>query len=190
MRKTVSSIIVLLVLTFFVRARAPASAADQYAPYRFLIGKWNVSSAGGGPAVATAEFRWGPNGSYIWYAGSIVVQGAEQPHFEGVLMWNGIRKNLDMLLELDLQQGVVDEAGVVSAAPDGTVVRDITATFSAGTRPIGQPTVGAAGATGRFRQTFRAQADGTIVTTVMRQDGQGWIATFPGSDRLIMTRAG
>jgi hypothetical protein len=39
-----------------------------------------------------------------------------------------------------------------------------------------------------FRQTFKAIEPGKILTTVMRQSDHGWVATFPGSDHMIMTR--
>jgi hypothetical protein len=29
-----------------------------------------------------------------------------------------------------------------------------------------------------------------VLTTVMRQQGDAWVATFPGSDRLVMTPRG
>lgn len=159
-----------------------------YTPYRFLIGKWDIAPESGGAPIARALFRWGPNQSYIWYRGSLLVKGVEVPHFEGLLLWNGVRKNLDMLLALDLDGGLVQEQGVMSIESDGTVVREITAFYSEGTRPIGQPMAGTGGAKARFRQTFRAAGSNRILTTVMRQLGKGWVATFPGSDRLVMTR--
>ena len=169
-------------------ARAEARANSPYAPYRFLIGTWDVAPEGGGAPLARALFRWGPNQSYIWYGGSLLVKGVEVPHFEGLLLWNGVRKNLDMLLALDLEGGRVQEQGVVSIEPDGTVVREITAFYSEGEQPIGQPVAGTGGAKARFRQTFQAAGPDRIRTTVMRELGKGWVATFPGSDRLVMTR--
>jgi hypothetical protein len=44
------------------------------------------------------------------------------------------------------------------------------------------------GATAHFRQTFRATGEKTIVTSVLRETDKGWAATFPGSDRMVMTR--
>jgi hypothetical protein len=89
----------------------PASryAKSPYAPYEFLIGEWNIAPDSGGPSVAVARFRWGPNHSYIWYAGSLLANGEERPHFEGLLVWNGVHRNLDMLLALDLESGLVSE---------------------------------------------------------------------------------
>ena len=161
---------------------------NPYAPYRFLIGKWDIAPESGGAPIARALFRWGPNQSYIWYGGSLLVKGVEVPHFEGLLLWNGVRKNLDMLLALDLDGGLVQEQGVMSIQSDGTVVREITAFYSEGEQPIGQPVAGAGGAKARFRQTFKKAGPDRIRTSVMRESGKGWVATFPGSDRLVMTR--
>jgi hypothetical protein len=166
----------------------PTADQAQYAPYRFLIGEWNVSSEKGGPPVGVFRFRWGPNQTYIWYAMSLLVNGKEEPHFEGMLMWNGVHKNLDMLVALDLQYGLSEETGSVSVQADGTVVRETTATYSEGTQPMGSPVVGADGATGHFRQTFKAVADDKILTRVLHKTKDGWTATFPGSDHLVMTR--
>lgn len=169
---------------------APAGSArrDQYAPYEFLLGEWLVSPEGGGPAAAIQRVKWGPNKSYLWCAGSLLVDGVERPHFEGILVWDGVRKNLAMLMSVDLQYGLAEEQGTFSIEPDGTVVRDITAVYSEGSRPIGRPIVGPEGATGHFRQTFKPVGADKIVTAVMRESEQGWVPTFPGSDHLVMTR--
>lgn len=179
-----------LALLFAVIApgRGEAPANSPYAPYRFLIGKWDIAPETGGPPLARALFRWGPKQSYIWYGGSLLVNNVEIPHFEGLLVWNGVRKNLDMLLTLDLEGGRVQEQGAMSVGPDGRVVREITAFYSEGQRPIGQPAAGRGGAKARFRQTFQATGPDRILTTVMREDGNRWVATFPGSDRLVMIR--
>jgi hypothetical protein len=169
-------------------AGSGVGAKSPYFPYEFLIGRWDIAPESGGPSVARATFRWGPGSSYIWYAGSLLVGGVERPHFEGLLVWNGVRKNLDMLLALDLEGGRIQEQGRVFVEKGGTVVREITATYSEGTRPIGQPAAGPGGTTARFRQTFRKIGPDRISTQVMRQSGSGWVATFPGSDRLVMTR--
>lgn len=169
--------------------QAAEPAAKNWGPYEFLIGEWDVAPQSGGPPVAAARLRWGPKRSYIWYAGSLILDGVERPHFEGLLLWNGVHRNLDMLLSMDLDGGgLVQEQGTLHAEPDGTVVRDITATYSEGSHPIGKSTVGPAGATARFRQTFKADGRDRVLTAVLRQTDQGWTATFPGSDRLVMTR--
>jgi hypothetical protein len=103
-------------------------------------------------------------------------KGVAQPHFEGILVWNGVRRNLDMLLSLDLNGGRIQEQGTISIAPDGTVTREVTAYYSEGVQPIGQ------------RQTFKSAGRDRIITSVMREAKGGWVATFPGSERLVMTR--
>jgi hypothetical protein len=118
-----------------------------------------------------------------------MANGVERPHFEGLLMWNGVHRNLDMLLSLDLEGGRVQEQGTVSITPDGTVVRDITAYYSEG---AGMVTTGRRagpdGGVARFRQTFKAQSADRVVTSLLRESGDGWAPTFPGSDHLVMIR--
>jgi hypothetical protein len=53
---------------------------------------------------------------------------------------------------------------------------------------MGMPAAGADGATARFRQTFQPDGPDRIKTRVLRETKDGWVATFPGSDRLVMTR--
>jgi hypothetical protein len=169
-------------------ARGRVAPNGPYAPYAFLIGTWDIAPEAGGPPLARALFRWGPNRSYIWYGGALLEKGVEVPHFEGLLLWNGVRKNLDMLLALDLDGGRIQEQGTMSVDAGGRVVREITAIYSEGQRPIGQPVAGPGGAKARFRQTFEAAGPDRVRTTVMHEAGSGWVATFPGSDRLVMTR--
>src|SRR5437868_8422752 len=76
-------------------APAVAGAASVYAPFEFLIGEWNVASADGGAPAAVTRFRWGPNRSYIWLSVALLQDNLEDPHLEGMLMWNGARKDLD-----------------------------------------------------------------------------------------------
>jgi len=167
---------------------ASASAPGVYAPYAFLVGEWNLVAESGGPALGRATLRWGPERSYIWYASSFLDDGKLVPHFEGILVWNGVRKDLDMLISMDLHGGRVQERGSVSVEPDGSVVRDITATYSEGARPIGLPTAGPEGATAHFRQTFRAAGPNRVLTAALREEGGAWVPTFPGSDHLAMER--
>lgn len=179
-----------LALAFaFHAASADERVTSPYAPYEFLIGDWDVGPEGAKPGLV-ARFRWGPNQSYVQYSASLMVNGVEQPHLEGVLMWNGVSKNLDMLLMLDLEGGRVQERGVVSIGPDGTVVRDITASYSEGVRlpPRGEVVAGPAGATVHFRHTFKAAGPDRILTALLREADGAWVPTFPGSDRLVMKR--
>ena len=181
-------------LGFAPLAGAPAKAEtprqSQYAPYQFLIGEWDLSPESGGPPAGIVQFKWGPNQSYIWFAVSLLESGAARPHIEGMLMWNGVHKNLDMLLAGDLNRGLMQEQGTLTAKPDGTVVREIVAVYSAGVPlpPRGETTVAPAGATAKFRQDFKPLAADKILTNALRWDGQTWAPTFPGSDHLLMAR--
>jgi len=195
-RAQIAAVALALILAAGGRAGAagpPSSdvraATSPYAPYAFLIGQWDFAPEGGGPPLGGTLFRWGPNESYIWCAATLHEAGREVPHFEGLFVWNGVQQNLDMLIALDLEGGGrMQEKGVLRLEPDGTVVREITATYSEGLRTMGSGAVGAAGATARFRQTFKPDGPDRLRTQVLRETKDGWVATFPGSDRLVMTR--
>lgn len=183
------SAVAVLMIASLPNARAAHAAESVYAPYAFLVGEWQITPAGSQVPQAVTRFQWGPGESYLLLETSLIVDGKEEPHFEGMLMWNGVHKNLDMLLALDLKGGRIQEQGVVFVESDGTVVRDITAYYSEGVRRMGDPRpVGPEGATAKFRQTFKSTGPDTILTTLMRQTERGWVATFPGSDRSLMTR--
>ena len=86
--------------------------------------------------------------------------------------------------------GAVQESGTVSVGPDGALTRKIIATYSSGTPlpPRGEVKAGPDGAIVRFRQTFKADGPNRVLTNGMRETDTGWVATFPGSDHLVMTR--
>ena len=159
-----------------VSASQPASAAAPEpwpsAPFEFLIGDWDVGPEGAAPGIVL-RFKWGPNKSYIWCSASMVEAGGEQPHFEGMLVWNGLRKLLDLLVALGLDGSGAQEQGTMVIDRDGTIVREVTAVSAGGAQ--------------RFRETFRRDGD-RVITAVMRQTRKGWVPTFPGSGRLIMSR--
>ena len=165
-------------------------SSGVYAQYEALIGIWDVTAPDGGPSFAVQRFTWGPGHSYIWYAGSFMERdGKEEPHFEGMLVWNGVHKNLDMLLTMDLKSGRAQEQGTFNIGPDGTIVREITGVFSEGVTPIGEGKVGSAGMSRHFRQTYKPDGADKLLTSVMRETNDGsWVATFPGSEKLIMKR--
>ena len=169
---------------------ATASTGGVYTQYEGLIGTWDVTAPGGGLPIAVQRFSWGPGRSYIWYAGSFIApDGKEEPHFEGMLVWNGVHKNLDMLLTMDLKAGRAQEQGTFKVAPDGTIVREITGVFSEGVTPIGETQVGADGMSKHFRQTYKTDGADKLITSVMREtNDRNWVATFPGSEQLIMIR--
>lgn len=178
----------LLGCTIIASAAARADMPEPYAPYAFLIGEWDVG-AECKPASVVARFRWGPNQSYMWYSVSTLRDRTETLHFEGILVYNGVRRTLDMLLTLDPVGGRVQEQGSMHVAADGTVVRDIVAYYAEGARmpPAGE-VVGSDGATVRFRQTFKASSPDKVLTSLTRETGEGSVPTFPGSENLVMTR--
>lgn len=166
----------------------PVPAA--YEPYAFLIGEWNVGPENGAAAAVTT-FAWGPRKTFIRYSGGLLVKGEERPAFEGLLVYNGVRRALDMLLVLELQSGsLVQEQGIVRAQPDGSVVREITVYYSPGNAlpPDWTTRAGAAGATSRFRHTFTPLTADRLATSILRESRGQWVPSFPGSDRLIMSR--
>ena len=197
--------VALLFLSFLVPAAVPGTAhagpagagpadtgpadAGPYRPYAFLVGEWDVAPANG-PAFGIVRFRWGPSQSYLWYAVSLVENGTEQPHLEGMLVWNGLHQNLDMLLAVDpMGGGLAQEQGTVHVEADGTVVRDIRMVASLPARaPAGGHASPRPATPPQFRQTFKAVGRDTVLTDAMRKTEGGWVATFPGSDHLVMTR--
>jgi len=143
-----------------------------YAPYEFLIGDW-ASRLESDKMSIRQQFKWGPDRSYITYATYMTPDGhPEELHFEGMMVWNGKSKALDFLFAVAPGSGV-EEKGTITAQRDGSIVRDVELTD-------------AAGKGGRFRQTFRNAADGTVVTSVMRQTAKGWETSPPGE--IVMTR--
>ena len=166
----------------------PDKRSSVYAPYAFLIGEWDVTPEGGTQPMAVTRFTWGRGGAYILMSTSLVVQGREKPHFEGMLMWNGVHKYLDMLVALDLRAGLIQEQGRMFRQEDGVVVREIAAYYSEGARTPDGAVVGAKGASARFRQTFKAMGQDKIQTSLLRKTADGWQATFPGSDKAVMKR--
>lgn len=150
-----------------------ATTPTPYAPYEVLIGDWDVGKEGATPSFAF-HFKWGPGKSYIWCAASMIEDGKEYPHFEGMLLWNEVHKNLDMLFAVGLDGPGMQEQGTVFVDESGTIIREISAVSSQGAQ--------------QFRQTFKVEGNNRMITTVLRETKDGWVATFPGSDRLIMTR--
>jgi hypothetical protein len=75
----------------------------------------------------------------------------------------------------------------MSVETDGSLVRNITAVYSPGVQAMTGP-VTPAGATAQFRQTYKQIGSDKIQTSAMRQTERGWVATFPGSDRLLLVR--
>jgi hypothetical protein len=152
---------------------APSKHADSpYAAYEFLIGDWDTVMGG---ASMHQSYSWGPNKSYI-RATTYTAEGgkAERLHFEGILVWNGATKNLDYLFAVEPGTNT-QEKGVMYLDADGSIVREVTMTHGDG----GIDT---------FRQTFRKSGEGHVMTAAMHKIATGWEPTFPGSDKLDMTK--
>lgn len=160
-----------------------AAAADPYAPYAFLVGDWNVSDASGGAPFVRIRFSWSKHRAYILYGGYI----GQEPHFEGVMMWNGAHHNLDALVSMDMEHGLVQEKGSVSIV-NGAAVRESVATYSEGVSS-GGPLAGAGGATSRTRQTMRPIDADHIALSFEVRTSSGWKPLMPGGDHLLMTHA-
>lgn len=158
------------------------AARDPYAPFAFLIGDWVVADAAGGAPLVTLKFHWAVNRAYI-LCGAYVGQ---TPHFEGVMMWNGVHHNLDTLLAMDMAHGLIDELGTMSIV-DGAAVRDSVAAYSEGVG-AGGPLAGPRGATGRTRQTMRPIDADHIAVSFEVQSPSGWRPLMPGATHLLMTR--
>ncbi len=179
--------LIAAVMCFAVAVSAAAPGPERYDPYRFLVGEWDIESPKP-ESIGVMRIRWGPKDSYLWYSVAFMTNGAEVPHFEGILMWNGIHRNFDMLLSIDMNGGRVQEQGTMSVMEDGSVLRDITAYYSEGTSAPGEPPAGAKGAVRRFRQTFKAKSADSIATALMRETQDGWVPAFPGSEKLNLRR--
>ena len=139
-----------------------------------LIGEWNVGPPGGATAFVE-RFSFGPKQAYVWVRVALIqASGEEHLHFEGMTVWNAATARFDYLYAVEPGSGV-QEKGEIYAGDDGVIVRDVTLTA-------------ADGSTGTFRQTFRDLGDGRFETTLMRRTADGWVPTFPGSERLVMVR--
>jgi len=170
---------------------APSASAPQASPYdayASLIGEWDIGPEGQ-PTQMVERFAWAANRSYMTFRAATVANRVETPHFDGVLMWDGVEHRLNMLVMLDLSPSAqVTEKGYLYRDENGVFVREITASYSEGTPTASGSPVGWAGSTGHFRQTFTVLGPDRMRTRVMHQTAGGWVPTFPGSDNLIMTR--
>ena len=184
--------IATLAATAALAAPAPANPAEvkvaEFAPYAFLIGEWSIHEEGAPPA-AVHRASWSGGGTSIRLETDLLMNGKQVPHYEGILVWNPIRRDFDMLLNLDPVSAKVQERGRLWIDHQGqVVVRDIVASYAPGvTGPDGQK-VGGQGAEFTFRQTFKQLSADRVATSMMRKTASGWVATFPGSEEVLMTR--
>lgn len=158
------------------------SVTDRYNRYSFLIGDWDVSDAKGGRPFVTLKYHWGPNHAYI-LSGAYI---AGTPHYEGMMMWNGVHHNLDVLLATDMQHGLAQESGSVIFR-DGAVIQLTTASYSEGVS-AGGPVAGPNGATQRTRQTMHSIDADHVALSVEVETPTGWKPMMAGGDHLLMTR--
>lgn len=166
--------VLMLGLSLHPPATLGSEASPAYAALAPLIGEWHVGPEGGATAFIQ-RFTWGPKEAYVWTQVVLVLaSGEEHLHFEGPILWNGATKRYDYLFAVE-PGSLVQERGEMYATGGGEIVRDVVLTAADGT-------------TSRFRQTFHPMDDGRFVTTLMRQTADGWVPTFPGSERLIMVR--
>ena len=185
--------LVMAVASVCLALAAPATAnhlevtIPDFAPYAFLIGEWEIHEEGAPPA-AINRATWSGGGTSIRMETDIIVNGMQVPHYEGILVWNPIRRDFDMLLNLDPSGAKVQERGRVWAAADGMVTREIVASYAPGVAGPDGKRVGDKGAEFIFRQTFRKVSRDRIATSLMRKTDSGWVATFPGSEEVLMTR--
>ena len=160
----------------------PAAATEPYAPYAFLVGDWDVTDASGGAPFVTLRVHWAQHHAYLQYGGYL----GEDAHFEGMMMWNGVHHNLDALIAMDMDHGLVQEQGSVSIV-DGAAVRESVASYSEGSS-AGGPLAGARGAINRTRQTMRPIDKDHIALSFEIRTPSGWKPAMPGGDHLLMTR--
>jgi hypothetical protein len=166
--------VLMLGLLVHPAATSGSETSPAYATLAPLIGEWDVGPEGGATAFIE-RFTWGPKEAYVWtQVVFVTASGEEHLHFEGPILWNGATRRYNYLFAVE-PGSLAQERGEIYASEGGEIVRDVVLTRADGT-------------TGRFRQTFDATGDGGFVTTLMRQTADGWAPTFPGSERLIMTR--
>ncbi|WP_310469135.1 hypothetical protein [Sphingomonas sp.] len=187
---------VVLALAAAGLAAAPAAAnhaeakVKEFAPYAFLIGEWDIHEEGAPPA-AVHRATWGVGGTSIRLETDMLVAGKPVPHYEGILVWNPRRGDFDMLINLDPVSAKVQERGRVWLDhKNRSAVRDVVASYAAGVRGPDGKIVGPGGAEFVFQQRFKPVGKDRIETSMMRKTDSGWVATFPGSESILMTRRG
>lgn len=151
----------------------PLAAADHYAPYDWLIGDWYGKA---GPGLLREQITYGPGRGYIKFSVFTAADesGPQHLHFEGIALWNARTKVLDYLFAVEPGSGV-QEGGTLRADADGSIVREVQL-------------IDSKGSVGTFRQTFVRTSPNRAVTTLFRKTEAGWVPTFPGSEKIELTR--
>ncbi len=176
----VSTLATLALIATAPLARAAEESTKTPAPFAVLeplIGEWDVGPESGGTSFVE-RFSWGPNRGYMRFSASLITKsGGEHLHLDGVILWNATTRRFDYLLVVE-PGSLTQERGEIFRNDAGEIIREVFLT-------------GADGSTGIFRQTFRPLEGGKYAVSLLRQTGENWAATFPGSDRLLMVpRAG
>ena len=150
------------------------ATAKVYAPYEFLIGDWYTKLPGEN-ALIHQQFSWGPGKGSISYATYFgPPDHADHLHFGGMMVWNGKSRLLDYLFAVEPDSGV-QEKGTFAVQPDGTIVREVEATY-----PDGKVT--------QNRQIFRKMADGTVSMDLLDRKPSGWASSLPAGKPIIMSK--
>jgi len=155
---------------------APAATAvtvNPYAAFDWLVGDWYAEA---GPGLLREQITYGPGRGYIKFSTFTAPSesGPQHLHFEGIALWNAKTRVLDYLFAVEPGSGA-QEHGIYRAEPDGSIVREVEL-------------IDAKGNAGVFRQTFVKTGPDTAVTTLMRQTANGWVPTFPGSEKIELRR--
>jgi hypothetical protein len=148
------------------------ATAKPYAPYEFLIGDWYTQIDQN--TVIHQQFAWGPGKGSMNYATYFSASGKpEHLHFGGMMIWNGKSHALDYVFAVEPDSGI-EEKGTFTRQPDGSIVREVTATY-----PDGRVT--------QNRQTFRKLQDGTISMDLLDRKPSGWASSLPAGKAIVMS---
>ena len=167
---------------------------DPYAPLRFLIGTWE--SRYKGELAATQQFEFGIEDAAIYWSGDRYIGGQRRPSFEGIAILNSVTNEYEYLVSLGTAAGTAGdtilEKGRFLPLEDGSIRREIFVFYPEGTKlpPTGQRLAGPGGYVREYRQWFSSIDENTIETKIVYLNEQGdWVPSFPGSERLVLTRA-
>jgi hypothetical protein len=147
--------------------------SSVYASYDWLVGDWYGK---GGPGVLRENITYGPGRGYIKFSifTAASESGPQHLHFEGIAVWNAKTRMLDYLFAVEPGSGV-QENGTFRAEADNSIVREVQL-------------IDPKGNVGTFRQTFTRTGQDSAVTTLFRKAETGWVPTFPGSEKIELTR--
>jgi hypothetical protein len=122
----------------------------------------------------SSNVSWGTGRAYVWLSVAFMQGSVTNTCTSRPIVMNAASQRYDYLFVVE-PGSLVQEKGEIYAIDGGVIVRDVLLTA-------------ADGSTSRFRQTFRALDGSRMETSLMRQTTDGWVPTFPRSERLIMKR--